>query len=92
MKILSWNARGLGSSEWRSIVRQVIQLQKIDAALIQESKINLGEDRVVKEIWGDKFIKWASLKAVGNSGGILFFGVFCSLGYPYSLLQGAMGG
>ena len=50
MKILSWNARGLGSSEWRSIVRQVIQLQKIDAALIQESKINSREDGVVKEI------------------------------------------
>lgn len=25
---------------------------------------------MVKEIWGAKFIKWASLTAVGNSGGI----------------------
>ena len=38
--------------------------------LIQESKVNSGEERVVKDIWGGKHINWVILKVTGSSGGI----------------------
>lgn len=71
MKILSWNVRGLGSRERRSIVKQVIRMQKATVVLIQESKINSGEDMVVKDIWGAAYVKWANLSSIGVPGGIL---------------------
>lgn len=52
------------------MVKQVIRNQKAVVVLIQESKINSGEERVVKDIWGGKHINWVILKAAGSSGGI----------------------
>jgi len=68
MKILSWNVRGLDSSEQRAVVKQVIRNQKAAVVIIQESKINSGEERKVKDIWGSKHINWATLKEAGASG------------------------
>ena len=38
--------------------------------LVQESKINSGEERMVKDIWGSKHINKATLKAASALGGI----------------------
>ena len=70
MKILSWNVRGLSSIDWRAIVKQLLKMQKVAVVLLQESKINSREDEVVKDIWGNKFVKWVALKARGSSGDI----------------------
>ena len=63
MKILSWNVRVLGRLDRRAVVKQVIRNQKAAVVLIQESKINSGEERIAKDIWGSKYINWATLKA-----------------------------
>lgn len=52
MKILSWNVCGLGSREKRVLVKEVIQNFKADIMMIQESKVRVVSDRVIKEIWG----------------------------------------
>lgn len=59
---------GLGSRERRSVVKQVIHIQKPSVVLIQESKINTGVDRVVKDIWGASYVKNAGLNSVGPQG------------------------
>lgn len=38
MKILFWNARGLGLKEKRSKVKKLVKDRKIDMMLIQETK------------------------------------------------------
>ena len=50
MKILLSNVKGPSSRERRSIVKQVIRMQKAIVVLIQEPKINSGEDRAMEDI------------------------------------------
>lgn len=52
----------------------VIHSQKALVVLSQESKINSGEDKIVKDILGGgRLNKWVNLLAVGSSGGISVF-------------------
>ena len=71
MKILSWNVRGLGRGDRRLVVNELICNNKVQIALIQESKIASMTMRIVREVWGSKFVKWVTLEMVGSTGGIL---------------------
>ena len=38
MKIISWNARGLGSRKKRSVVKDFLRLENLDVVMFQETK------------------------------------------------------
>lgn len=68
MKIMSWNGRGAGSAIKRVISKESIRKFREEIVLLQETKISCMEDRIIRELWGRRFVKFNSLRA---SGGIL---------------------
>lgn len=60
MKVVSWNVRGMGNPERRMVIKEVLRINKVQIALLQESKLRIMSDRIVKEVWGGRFIKWGA--------------------------------
>ncbi|KAL8461410.1 hypothetical protein ACS0TY_032759 [Phlomoides rotata] len=71
MMILSYNVRGSGRKEKRRELRDLIQERRIDVACIQETKMEVMEEKVYKTMWGHRQFEWSYKGAEGNSGGIL---------------------
>ncbi|XP_028126564.1 uncharacterized protein LOC114323215 [Camellia sinensis] len=71
MKILSWNARGLGRKEKRGKVKKLLKERNIDIVLLQETKkAELTEDEV-RSVWGRDKMEFMVVDAVGSAGGLL---------------------
>lgn len=71
MKIISWNVRGLGCQiKWAS-VKKVIRQSRADIVLLQETKLSVVSDIIVKEVWGYSSARWMCCESVGASRGIL---------------------
>lgn len=68
MKILLWNVRGLGREGRRLNVRDTVGRNKVQVALIQESKLKVMSDNIGRELWGSRSVKWM---AVALSRGII---------------------
>lgn len=66
MKVISWNVRGLGGPERRKIVQDVLRNNKVQIALIQESKLRSMSDKIAREVWGGRSTKWVCLGAVAQ--------------------------
>ena len=71
MKILSWNTRGLGSRKKRRTVRRFLSTQNPDVVMLQETKREIWDRRLVSSIWKGKSLAWVALPACGASGGIV---------------------
>lgn len=71
MKILSWIVHGLGSRENRALVKEVIRNCKADIVVIQESKLKVVSEKIVKEVWGACSAEWVCRDFVETSGEIL---------------------
>ncbi|KAL8554377.1 hypothetical protein ACS0TY_002528 [Phlomoides rotata] len=52
-------------------LRDLIQKRRIDVACIQETKMEVMEEKVCKTIWGHRQFEWSYKGGEGNSGGIL---------------------
>lgn len=50
MIVLSWNVSGMGNSERRVVIKDVIRSNKVKIALIQESKPSSMSDRIAREV------------------------------------------
>ncbi|RVX20328.1 Transposon TX1 uncharacterized 149 kDa protein [Vitis vinifera] len=72
MKIISWNVRGLGSSNKRREIKDFLRLEKPDVVMIQETKKEKCDKRLVGSVWTVRNKDWVILSACGASGGILF--------------------
>ena len=72
MKIISWNVRGLGSSNKRRVIKDFFRLEKPDVVMIQETKKEKCDRRLVGSVWTVRNKDWDFLPACGASGGILF--------------------
>ncbi|KAL6346450.1 hypothetical protein AAG906_033246 [Vitis piasezkii] len=70
-KILSWNTRGLGSRKKRRTVRRFLSTQNSDVVMLQETKREIWDRRLVSSIWKGKSLDWVALPACGASGGIV---------------------
>ena len=70
MKILSWNTRGLGSRKKRRTVRRFLSTQNPDVVMLQETKREIWDRRLVSSIWKGKSLAWVALPACGASGGL----------------------
>lgn len=71
MKIMTWNVRGLGKSEKRSRVRNVIKEKKVDVMFIQETKRSQIDESFVRSIWPWEMMEFAAVDSDGSAGGLL---------------------
>ncbi|GAU32684.1 hypothetical protein TSUD_145580 [Trifolium subterraneum] len=55
----------------RRKLREVVHMESLDFLAIQETKMEVISDSLVRCIWGSSDCDWAFIPAVGNSGGIL---------------------
>lgn len=91
LQILSWNVRGLCSSNRRLIVKKMIQLVKASIIMLQETKMMQFSSYDIAQICGHTDYGWTYQQSMGNSGGILilwnksFLDVYDSLIGDYTL-------
>lgn len=52
MKVLFWNVQGLGAVEKQVMVKKLVIMQKPDIFLLQETKCQDPDDRLVRSVWG----------------------------------------
>ncbi|KAJ9691417.1 hypothetical protein PVL29_013560 [Vitis rotundifolia] len=71
LKILCWNVRGANDSSKRKLIKALVRSQKVDLICIQETKIQLMSEGVVRSIGVGRFLDWRALDASGSAGGIL---------------------
>lgn len=71
MKILSINARGLGSVDKIDWVKEVYYDVKPLVLAIQETKMDKLDDNLVRSLWGSVNFGYAKVDAIGSAGGIL---------------------
>ena len=71
MKIVSWNVRGIGSVRKRGVIKENLLKMRLDIVLLQETKKETLEDKVVGSLWKARNRSWVALPSVGRSGGIV---------------------
>jgi len=71
MKILTYNARGLGGGEKRVEVRRLVSEKRPMVLCIQETKLELVNDQVIKALWGEGMYNFSYQPSVGASGGMV---------------------
>ena len=71
LKLLSWNVRGANDNNKRRIIKSFVKKQKVDLLCIQETKIQLMSEGVVKSLGAGRFLDWRALEASGSAGGVL---------------------
>jgi hypothetical protein len=76
MIVGSINIRGLGGSLKKQKVKKFIADNQLDFVAIQETKLQLVDERLCHFLWGNQFCCWSFILAIGNSGGIL--SIWCS--------------
>ena len=64
LKLLSWNVRGANDINKRRIIKSVVRKQKVDLLCIQETKIKLMTEGVVKSLGVGRFLDWKALQAL----------------------------
>lgn len=71
IKILSWNVQGLNRKNKRSTLKSLVHKWGIDILCLQETKIEDWSNSLISQIWGNRWVAWAELKAYDSKGGIL---------------------
>ena len=71
MKLLSWNVRGLGRTGKCRKIKQVLKERKIDMALLQETKKEVVNSKLVQSIWAGEKMEFVSVDSIGSAGGLL---------------------
>ena len=56
LKLLSWNVRGANDNNKRRIIKSFVRKQKVDLLCIQETKIQLMFEVVVKSLGVGRFL------------------------------------
>ncbi|XP_070047419.1 uncharacterized protein [Nicotiana tomentosiformis] len=71
VNIISWNVRGLNRIRKRRVINSLILRWKTEIICFQESKLEGDIREKVKELWGNRWVKFAQLQASGTRGGIV---------------------
>ncbi len=48
---------------------------KCDIVCFQETKLEFLDKRIVRSLWGNPYVDWELLEAVGTARGVLLFGI-----------------
>lgn len=70
-KILSWNVRGLNEGVKRLRVRNLLRQWKENIFCLQETKLEIISNNIVRSLWSCPFVDWCYLASCGASGGML---------------------
>lgn len=71
VKILNWNEQGLNNKDKRSTLKSLIQKRGADIVCLQETKIESWNPSLIRQIWGNNWLSWAEVKAIGTKGRLL---------------------
>ncbi|XP_070020674.1 uncharacterized protein [Nicotiana sylvestris] len=71
VKVLNWNIRGLNDKNKRSIVGSLVREWRADIVCLQQTKMEDIPASMLYQIWGNRWVEWAELKASGTRGGIV---------------------
>ncbi|KAL5583298.1 hypothetical protein UlMin_015740 [Ulmus minor] len=71
MKIVSWNVRGIGSGRKRGVIKENLLKMRPDFVVLQETKKEILEEKLVGSLWKARNRSWVALPAEGRSGGII---------------------
>jgi len=71
MRLISWNVRGLGGPEKRKEVRSLVKDKRPLILCLQETKLQICDDRVCSSVWDNLSGAFSFRPFVGASGGLL---------------------
>lgn len=71
MNLMSYNTRGLGSSEKHRTIRKLVRKGEIELIMLQETKLANFQPRICSKIWPSDGYNFAHSDSVGRSGGLL---------------------
>lgn len=71
ISIVSWNVRGINCREKRRTINSAIKDWKADVICLQETKLEGNRGEEIKQVWGNRGIKYGMLEASGTRGAIL---------------------
>ena len=71
LKILCWNVRRANDNSKRKLIKAFVRNHKVDLLCIQETKIQLMSEGLVRSIGVGRYLDWRALDASGSAGGIL---------------------
>lgn len=71
MKILSYNIRGAGTRVKRKEVHDLVRKLGVEFCCIQETKLEVLDDKYLKFMWGENNVGWVVRNSVGRSSGLL---------------------
>lgn len=71
VKTLIWNVQGLNNKNKRSTLKSLINKWGADIICLQETNIEEWTSSLIRQVWGNRWISWVELKAIGTKGGIL---------------------
>lgn len=71
INIVSWNVRGLNRHRKRMLIRSLIHRWKADVFCFQDSKLKGDIREFIRELWANRWFKYAQLEASGPRGGII---------------------
>jgi len=70
-KIFSWNVRGLNEGDKLLRVKNLLRQWKTNIICLQETKLEIIPNNIVRSHWGCPFVDWCYLASCGASGGML---------------------
>lgn len=83
MNIISLNVRGIGRLSKRFIVKDFLHLHYADICCLQETKLEMIQPAIWRDIGGTSLDKFVFISAKGSTGGIV-------IGWNSALLTGAL--
>jgi exonuclease III len=70
-RLISWNVRGLNQSVKQLKIKNLLRQWKANIICVQETKLELISNNVVRSLWWYLFLDWCYLPSSGASDGIL---------------------
>lgn len=92
MKVVSFNARGLGGGEKRAEIRRLVNEKHPFVLCIQETKLSVIDDWIIKYLWAVSPYGFSYQPSSGASGGLVTIwdstriDVWCSMSFGHTLI------
>ena len=71
MKIATWNVRGFGTDNNKSMVKGIVKEEKLDLIGLTETKHCEVSEWDMRKCWGNHDVEWMHVAAKQNSGGLI---------------------
>ncbi|KAK3210476.1 hypothetical protein Dsin_015182 [Dipteronia sinensis] len=71
MIVMTWNVRGFGKGEKKVIVNGLVNRHNPEILFIQESKLKVFNNKVIRSLGGSRLTTGVGVEIVGASGGLI---------------------